>query len=447
MLGRERAKAGRARHVPGSSWRPALVLMLVALVDRIETGIVPGVLPLLQDQWGFSDTAGGAIPTAVTIAGLIVTLPAGYFADRTNRKNLIAGMVGSWSLIITGSALAPGFGIFFATRVALGMADSVDTPSALSLMGDFYEPKRRSRAYGYQRMCYLIGSPIGIVVGGIVGQVYGWRTAFFSMVIPGLVVAFLVWRLPEPVRGAIDRRVARQGAGDQSEAAPPAELAVAGTGIRELMKDIGSLIRVRTIAFIYFGLMCLFAGISGIFFWLPTYYERVFDMGTGLGGALTAVVAIVGVIGGTVLGGALGDRLHGRVAGARVVIGGVGLFAGCFLFVGAFALGALGPHVVALTIAVVVMGTASPNLTAAIADVIPAAQRGIGFALVTFLMSIGSAFGPLGVGFASDQFGSLRAAFYVLVVPMLIGSIVVLFGRKTFDADAERVLEMARRSL
>jgi hypothetical protein len=56
--------------------RPVVVLMLVALVDRVETSLVAGVLPLLQEEWGFGDTLVGAIPTAAAIAGIIVTLPA-----------------------------------------------------------------------------------------------------------------------------------------------------------------------------------------------------------------------------------------------------------------------------------------------------------------------------------------------------------------------------------
>jgi MFS family permease len=91
------------------------------------------------------------------------------------------------------------------------------------------------------------------------------------------------------------------------------------------------------------------------------------------------------------------------------------------------------------------MSLAIPNLTACTADVIVASSRGLGFALIQFLVTVGGAFGPLIVGGVSDAVGSLTAAMYALVLPQVVGALMIIRGRRHYERDAGRVLDEARR--
>ncbi len=190
-------------------WAPLVILVAVGIVDAMESRIIGGALQVIIDEFGISDAAAGAIPTAVTIAGAIVTLPAGYLADRYNRTNLMALVVASWAVLLVGTALAMSFAFFFAMRVVLGAADSIDNPASGSLLGDYYPPLTRAKVFGWARLTTYAGGAIGTVYGAIVADLYGWRWAYALMVIPGVVCAWLCWRMREPVRGFIDQITAQ----------------------------------------------------------------------------------------------------------------------------------------------------------------------------------------------------------------------------------------------
>ena len=85
-------------------WRPAAVLTAVNFVDGAEGAVVIGALPLLQDEWHFSDAWAGAIATAAAIAGLIALLPAGWMADHLRRTRVLGLVLASWAVLTTASA-------------------------------------------------------------------------------------------------------------------------------------------------------------------------------------------------------------------------------------------------------------------------------------------------------------------------------------------------------
>ncbi len=428
-------------------WAPLVVLFVVGLVDRIEFNLLSGVLPLIQAEWGFSDTVAGSIPTASALAAALVALPAGYFADRRSRTRIIAVVVFCWALATLGSGLATGFAMFYAMRVFLAAAESIDNPAAGSLLADYYPPVTRAQAYGWTRVTAYLGG-VGTLLGGVLAEAFGWRSAFLIMVVPGVLTALLVWRLYEPVRGNLDRLVA--------DAAPagPGTVLDTGSGLATaeapapkppFVRQLREVLTIRTLLAVSIGLMLLSLGLAGIFYWLPSLLVRNFGIGPAAAGSLGGLMTIAGVVSGTLIGSWLGRRWHGTRKGGRLLAGGGGITAGSLVLAVALTMDSLAAFCVVVTVSSVLTSMAIPNMTASLADVIGAASRGLGFAVLQVLITAGAAFGPLVVGIASDGTGSLISAMYVLIVPMVIGGLLTLSARGFFESDARRVLEDARR--
>lgn len=419
-------------------WAPLVVLFIVGLVDRIEHNLLSGVLPLIQREWGFSDTAAGSIPTAAALAAAVVSLPAGYLADRFSRTRIIAIVVFCWAIATLGSGLATGFALFYLMRVFLAAAENIDNPAAGSLLADYYPPASRAKAYGLTRVTTYLGG-VGTLLGGVLAGSFGWRTAFLIMVVPGVLTAVLVWFLREPRRGELDRLVA--GAESPPEDSPAVE-AAAKPPFRAQLRQV---VAIPTLIFVCVGLALLSLGLAGVFFWLPTLMVRTFGVDVAAAGSLSGLITVAGTLTGTLVGSWLGRKWHGTRQGGRLLAGGGGITAGSVVLAVALSMDSIAALTVLVLLACSLMSIAIPNMTACVADVVPAGARGLGFAVLQLLLTAGAAFGSLVVGIASDQFDSLLSGMYVLVVPMVVGGLLTLGARASFERDANKVLEDARR--
>jgi len=426
-----------------SGWGPAAVLTGVVLVDAMDQGVVPGTLSLLQKEWGFSDTLGGAIPTAALIVGFVALVPAGWMADHLHRTRLLTFVVASWALLSGLSAVAVSFLMFFVVRMVLGGAAHVDNPVSSSLLADFYPPLARGRVFAVQRLMVVIGTGVGIGIGGAVGEWLGWRAAYLVVVVPGLVVALLVARLREPVRGEMDG-LGLDGAVTAVHESPAAVLEeiedtaphVDEGGVRAYLREFRGILDIPTVRTVYFGLAVTVLGFNGIAYWLPSYLERDFDLSEGGAAAVTAALAVTAGIIGAFAGGTIGDRAEAKRPGSRIGLTGVALIGGAGLLVAGFAVQVLAVTAVLVCAGATFLSFAFPNMAATAAEVLPARRRGTGFAMFGFLLTLGSAAGPLVIGAISEVSGSLQLAIVLAVLPAIPGALVVLRGRHTFAADA-----------
>src|SRR5205823_5603034 len=89
----------------------------------------------------------------------------------------------------------------------LGIGEAGYGPASLSLLGDFFPRATRGRVLSFWSIGTLLGAAIGVAMGARIADTLGWRWAFYIVGIPGLIAAFLAWRMIEPKRGAFDNEV------------------------------------------------------------------------------------------------------------------------------------------------------------------------------------------------------------------------------------------------
>lgn len=424
-------------------WWAAVVIALVAFIDRVEVNLIAGALPQIQDHFGFSDTWAGAIPTAASLAGALLVLPAGRLADRAPRVVTISLVVLIWALCSVASGLATSFLVFFMVRILIGGAGQLYNPPASSLLADYYPGRSRSKAYGFERAGYYMGLPAGVVLGGAIADAFDWRTVFFVAAVPGVVVAALVLTVKDPLRGVGDRlEQARNGDREATEAEHVVDT-------RSIWAQTAALLRIPTLRGVTVALAMLSLGVAGLFYWMPTFLVRVEGLSEATASSLAGAVGGTGIVVGIVLGSKLGDQYHGIRKGWRINVSAAFLLLGALGLAGAVLLPGVAVRSAMIGLACVGFAAAIPNMTAANADVLPANGRGMGFAVLTFLVTLGGSAGPLLIGVVSTLLGdafdlskaqSLQYAMLTLLPPVFICIGVAARIRHTYDEDARRAL-------
>ncbi len=444
--------------------RPLTILALVALIDAVDRGILPGVLDDVQDALHFSDFEAGFLGTAFVITGFLVAIPSGYIADRYRRTRIIAIVLASWGAISALNAAVTSYAQFATVRAMLGVGETIDNPASQSLIADYYEPTLRGRAYAFQRVAPTVGTAFGTILGGVVGALAGWRWAFLLVGVPGSLLAFVVWRLPEPRRGEHDVLV--EGPGEVALGA--AESAFAGgnalpaddgetvaeerRGLKAVWSDSRRVLSVPTLRYLIAGTALASGALAGIGFWGPTFFSRQTSLTSGQAAGVAGGLILVGALAGTLLGGYLTDRLRGRVEGAPMVVAGVTQALGALFLMVVFLPTPLAVKLPMAVIGVLLIVAGFPALTAMTAEVVPAQIRGLTFSVTGFLAALVSAASPLVIGALADQWdfvtkdgkikGNLGNAFLVVTPLVIIGALIVLRGRKHVAEDTLRAADM-----
>src|SRR5438876_5618269 len=191
------------------------ILFIINVLNYADRYVLPAVLPKIQADMGLTPLQEGLLGSSFLFVYALATLPLGVWADRSIRKNIVALCVGIWSVATILAGFTRNFLQLFSVRSVLGIGEAGYAPASLSLLGDFFSKEKRARILSYWSAGTLLGTAIGLALGGLVADAFGWRYAFFIVGFPGLIAAFLAWRMLEPRRGAFE-----YAEGDENEVGP-----------------------------------------------------------------------------------------------------------------------------------------------------------------------------------------------------------------------------------
>lgn len=454
------------------------VLVVVYFLNFIDRQILAVLAEHIKADLGITDAQlgflfGAAFATFYAVMGL----PLARLADTWNRKKLISIGLGFWSLMTALSGLARGFLPLAACRFGVGVGEASASPAAYSMLYDYFPARVRTTVIAIYSSGVFIGQGIGIFLGGLLLQTWlawypdpatapfglkGWQVAFFVVGLPGILMAFWVATLREPVRGAFDGVVTAPHPRPFAEAGsmlasmlPPtsfiwlvrngrmralafnvliAALIVVGawaliraTGDLEqwLALGVGAyavvcwkqslshrdpatshlIFRNRTLMYTVFGVAATNFMLSSFGYWSIPYFLRRFELEPGqvglMMGAGTAVMGLLGVAG----GGFLADRLRRRfVAGKLIVILAslVGALATAALMLRAQDVGtAFVFFLVMLVFSSAGLGPAVSTINDLVLPRMRATASAFGF-MVTYLVA--GSIGPYAIGKLSDIF-------------------------------------------
>jgi len=423
---------------PSANARAAL-LLLTALnfLNYIDRNVLFAVQPLIQKEFHLNDEQVGFLTTAFFIcymiaAPLIVPLadrrpprwfrmlslcvarlvnrytgrPARVWRKPPPRKWIMGIGAFVWSLATLLTAVTHNYDELLLRHVIVGIGEATFVAISPAFLSDLFPETIRGRVMGLFYMATPVGSALGYIVGGYLGHHYGWRTPFMISALPGLLLAFGVLALREPVRGASDH------------VAPTAERAT-----------VLGLLRNKAYWTITLGAAMMTFAIGGLQVWMPTFLTRVrhlpLDRANTVFGAMTVVAGTVA----TLFGGWLGDRLLRRTPAAYQLISAVGMALSIPVIV--LALYNPGPSMFpAIFLGEFFLLVNTAPLNAALVNSVSASIRATALAVNIFVIHLlGDAFSPTLIGYISDR-SNLQAGLSCMVVAVALSSVVLFYGMR-----------------
>jgi MFS family permease len=426
---------------PRYSWYVVGVLTLVYVFSFIDRQILSLLVRPLRRDLQITDTEvsilmGFSFAVFYTFCGI----PLGRLADTRSRRSIIAAGLVFWSVFTGLCGLARNFAQMLLFRVGVGVGEAALSPSAYSLITDYFPKEKLGTAISVYSKGIYIGAGMSYLLGGIVvrfasaqeawtlplvGAVRPWQVIFLAVGLPGILVAPLVYSIREPLRRGIARHAS----------AVPARESFA------YMLENKRTFLCHTIGF---GLLSLTSYASGA--WVPEFFRRNYHWDiphTGIVyGSLVIVFGSLGIVG----AGKIADLLRARgILHANMLVGMwvalIGIPVSCLLYLAPSAGWATLWLAPGCLMAAAPFGIAA----AAIQQMMPNPMRGQASAVYLFIINmIGLGLGPTAVALCTQYlFRRDDAVNYSLLVVHLVAlslaAILLGGGLKPFCRSLERL--------
>jgi MFS family permease len=472
-------KRGLGARAAGAVWRkiekvlggPARTRVVVVFggvlaLSSADTATVGASATPLRNSLHITNSDIGLLVGVTCVVAAVASLPFGVIADRFNRTRVLGGSIVLWGVCMVWSATVGSFGHLMLSRLALGIVTASAGPVVASMLGDWFPGAERGRIFSYVLTGELLGGGIGFAFTGDVSAL-SWRLSFLLLAVPAFVLARMVFRLPEPLRGGrgvilpgateipVKPLVAEDPYDEADDAADnvahhvsrtkgvePDHEQVLATSVnrlsfwqaaRYIMSIRTNVAMIVASAFSYFYL-------TGVQTFGAEMVHQQYGINVALANLLILVVGIGAVIG-VLVGGRLGDSLlRRRFLNARVFVAAVS----AVIAAGAFIPALLTHHPMRalpyLVLAAFGLSAQNPPLNAARLDIMPAPLWGRAEGIRTFLRTAAQALAPMLFGFTSDYvFGggqhALKWTFLVMLVPLAVAALYLFRALRTYPTD------------
>ncbi len=384
------------------------LLLAVNLLNYIDRQVLFAVFPLIKIDLHLSDTALGFLGSAFMFSYLLFAPLFGWLGDHWSRTRLAAGGLVVWSMATALAGFVPGYRTLLAARATVGVGEASFGTVSPGLISDFFPKERRGQILSWFYVAIPVGSALGYLLGGVLGQRYGWHAAFLLVGVPGLLLAIPLALLRTPPRGGDDAPHP-----DFNHPLPEGE-----------GKDYSALFRNRAFVCNTLAMAAMTFAIGGLAQWLPSFLHRVHSLDVAKGNTLFGATTVIAGILGTMAGGWLGDYWQKRSGKGYLLVSGWGFLVGTPFAVWAILATSLTSCMSAIFIAEFFLFFNTGPLNTVIINVTKPAVRAMAFAInIFFIHALGDAVSPSIIGWFSDRW-DLRSALLITPFAMVLAGLL-----------------------
>jgi len=380
------------------------VLFCAYLLCYMDRMVVASSIPFIAKEFNLSPFAQGAVLSAFFVGYALMQIPGGFLADRFGPRRIMTAAMVSWSVFTALTGLAGSFAALLGIRLFFGFSEGPFPPAASKTVATWFPQREVGRANGFQLAAINIGAAVAPLFVAPLVIYWGWRIVFYSLLVPGLVLALVV------------RLVAQ----DSSAHPHPDQSAIKGTG--ENIR-ITQLLKMPAVVWCAVSLFFVNIVTWGLMNWLPTYLlqARGFSVSRmGVGASLPFFAGALGYyLSGHISDKYFSQRRHIPIVAALVVASLMTYWA-AVASTGEWA-------IVALVLAFLFLFVASGGLFSLPLLLVPKEAVGRAFGLVNTVGQVAAFVSPLLIGYVlAHTHSNFTLVFYGLVGLFLVGACAAL---------------------
>ncbi len=437
----------RIENAPFSRWhaKARIIVGSATFFDAFDALSLAFALPVLIRLWGITPAQSGLLISSSYVGQLAGALMFSWLAEKYGRIRSAAAAVALMSVMSLGCAMAGDFTTLFAFRFVQGIGIGGEMPVAAAYISEVSKARGRGKFFMLYEMIFPVGLMAAGQIGTLVVPIFGWQIMFLLGGIPGLIITFLLLRLPESPRWLISKgriaeaeRIVNQmeatTGGTLAAAAPLPTVASPGRVERSRWKELvtGSY-RSRTLIVWTIWAMSYFIT-NSLNNWMPTLYNTVYNLGLRDSLRAASMTNVAQVI--VLLACAFSiDRAGRRNWAVACFIGGGALLA-ILGFAGAQNVTSV---MVLATLSYGIIGSINAVLYLYTPEIYPTRMRAIGTGLATSWLRLASAVGPAIVGLMVGSRG-INAVFIMFAIAAVVGA---LAATRMIETRARRLEEIA----
>jgi len=396
------------------------VLTALNLFNYIDRSVLFGVQDLIKREFHRSDTAFGLLTTVFFVFYMIAAPFMGPLSQRFSRRAIIICGALIWSGATLMTAITHTFDELLIRHTLVGIGEASFVTLSPTFIADMFPEEKRGRVMGVFYLAIPVGTAIGYMLGGYLGQTYGWRTPFYIGAAPGVLLALLLLFIPEPPLGQFDLEKP--------------------TPQRETLKGL-----TRNPAFLTatLGMAMMTFALGGLQVWMPTFLIRVHHFSFVKAGLTFGLSTAVTGLTASIAGGWISDALLRRTRAAHYLVSAVSLALGIpAMWLAIYGNGKTKLAAIVLAEFLLLLNTGPLN--AAVINSVGPHVRAMAIAVNIFVFHLlGDVPSSSLIGYMSDRY-SLRAAFVAPVIAVAISSAILFYGMRFappvhFQSKAEPV--------
>ncbi|HUR77425.1 MAG TPA: ATP-binding protein [Acidimicrobiales bacterium] len=402
-------------YLAGEASFPIAVLFMLNAVDELDTRLFEVLGPDIAKDFGVGVGTFGIINAIGILVVPLIAVPIASAGDRGRRMPIAIMGAAAWGTFSLLTGVAPVIGFLMVMRAGASMGKVVNGPIHYGLIGDFYSPRSRTRAFGIHSLANPVGGVVAAVVGGALADALGWRVPFLLFGVPVVAAILIALRLGEPERGRFEIILEPQ--------APPLRVAW-----RQLYQ-------LRSLRYQWFGLAWCGGAVVGIGTLVPFFLEDEFGVTAFGRGAVIGTAQVVATLATLVGTSLMQDRANARPSNALRLLAWAGVAAGAALAACAVAPN-LATFLLPLFVIFAVFALVTPGLAAIGALVAPPDLRSMSFAVGGVVALAGLPFAVIGAQIGD---ANLRWAL-ALMTPVFLRGVAFFFqAAKYLDDDISRL--------